>query len=122
MTQSWCKVDSALDSHPKVRMAGNFGRQVFEFALRRNAIPGNAVPGLLPGLVLEPWFIADQLMEHGIPAIADKININMVMGGLQPQLWGYGPKIRVRQDDLPKAQAWLKGYEQRRKSKRDDLD
>ena len=71
---------------------------------------------------IEAKFIADQLMEQGIPAVADKININMVMGGLQPQLWGYGPKIRVRQDDLPKAQAWLKGYEQRRKSKRDDLD
>jgi hypothetical protein len=58
----------------------------------------------------EARFIADQLMEQGIPAIADKIDINMVMGGLQPQLWGYGPKVRVRQDDLPRALAWLKAY------------
>jgi hypothetical protein len=41
---------------------------------------------------------------------------------LQPQMWGYGPKVRVRQDDLPRAQAWLKAYEQRRKSRQDDLD
>jgi hypothetical protein len=70
----------------------------------------------------EAKFIADRLMEEGIPAIADKVDINMVMGGLQPQLWGYGPKVRVRQDDLPRAQAWLKAYEQHRKSKRDDVD
>jgi hypothetical protein len=69
---------------------------------------------------IEAKFSADQLMEQGIPAIADKININLVMGGLQPQLWGYGPKVRVRQGDLPKAQAWLKAYEQRRKAKNDE--
>ena len=66
---------------------------------------------------IEAKFIADQLMEQGIPAIADKLNINLVMGGFQPHLWGYGPKIRVRQEDLPKVQAWLKDYEERRKGK-----
>ena len=71
---------------------------------------------------IEAKFIADQLMEQGIPAIADKININLVMGGFQPQLWGYGPKVRVRPDDLSKAQAWLKFYEQRRKSRQDEKD
>ena len=44
------------------------------------------------------------------------------VGGFQPQLSHYGPKIRVRQDDLPKAQAWLKQYENRRKAREDDLD
>jgi hypothetical protein len=70
----------------------------------------------------EAKFIADQLMDRGIPAIADRQDINMVMGGLQTQMWGYGPKIRVRKDDLPRAQAWLKEYEQRRRSRREDLD
>jgi hypothetical protein len=37
-------------------------------------------------------------------------------------MWGYGPKVRVRSDDLPRAQAWLKAYEQRRKSRQDYLD
>jgi hypothetical protein len=35
---------------------------------------------------------------------------------------GSGAKVHVRQDDLPKAQAWLIAYEQRRKSKQDDQD
>ena len=87
---------------------------------------GTPLPDLvecyMAGDTIEAKFIADRLMEQGFPAIADWININMVMGGFQPQLWGCGPKVRVRQDDLPIAQAWLKAYEQRRKSKRDDLD
>jgi hypothetical protein len=64
---------------------------------------------------IEAKFIADQLMEQGIPAIADKIDMYQAMGG-------HGPKVRVRQDDLPKAQSWLKFYEQRRKSRQDDQD
>jgi hypothetical protein len=87
---------------------------------------GTPMPDLvecyMAGDTIEAKFIADQLMEEGIPAIADKININMAMGGLQPLMWGYGPKVRVRQDDLPRAQAWLEAYEQRRKSRQDDPD
>lgn len=71
---------------------------------------------------VEAKFIADQLMEQGIPAIADKVDINLVMGGLRPEMWGYGPRVRVRQDDLPRAQAWLKSYEQNRKSRQDNPD
>jgi Putative prokaryotic signal transducing protein len=66
---------------------------------------------------IEAKFVADQLMEQGIPAVADRRNSNFSIGGLRPEMWGYGPKVRVRQDDLPKAQAWLKAYEQRRKTK-----
>ena len=71
---------------------------------------------------IEAKFIADQLMDQGIPAIADKIDINMTLGGFQPQLWGYGPKVRVREDDPPRALGWIKEYERRRKSREDDLD
>lgn len=60
--ESWCKVASNLDSHPKIRRAGRNGREVYLFALRKNAEPGNPVPGLLAGTWLEPWYIADQLM------------------------------------------------------------
>jgi hypothetical protein len=87
---------------------------------------GTPVPDLvecyMASNTIEAKFIADQLMEQGIPAIADKVDINMVMGGFQPQMWGYGPKVRIRQDDLPRAQAWLKGYEQWRKTKRAERD
>src|SRR5205085_12414690 len=65
----------------------------------------------------EAKFIADRLTEEGIPAIADRQDINMVMGGLRPEMWGYGPKVRIRPKDLPRAKAWLEAYEQHRKSK-----
>jgi hypothetical protein len=63
----------------------------------------------------EAKFIADQLMEHKIPAIPDKLDIDSLVG-----MCGSGAKVRVRQDNLPKAQAWLKAYEQRKKSRQDD--
>lgn len=61
-TESWCKVASNLDSHPKIRRGGSVCREVYCFALRRNAEPGNQVPGVVPASMMEPWFIADQLM------------------------------------------------------------
>ena len=68
----------------------------------------------------EAKFIANQLMEQGIPAIADRRDVNLVDGRIAAAVWGYGPKVRVRQDDLPRAQAWLKAYEQQRKSRNDE--
>ena len=61
-------------------------------------------------------------MQQGIPAIADKIDVNMTMGGFQPHLWGYGPKVRVRPEDLERAQNWLKTYEHLRKSRKNDQE
>jgi hypothetical protein len=66
---------------------------------------------------VEAKFIADRLTEQGIPALADKQDINMVMGGIQPQMWGYGPRVRVKPEDLSRALSWLKGYEGYRKTK-----
>lgn len=62
MSGFWCKVASNLDSHPKIRRAGRNGREVFLFALRRNAEPNHETPGALAFDDFEPWFIADQLM------------------------------------------------------------
>src|SRR4051794_4527667 len=69
---------------------------------------------------IEAKFVADRLTEAGIPALADRQDINMVMGGLRPEMWGYGPKVRIRPKDLPAAKAWLDDYQRRRKSGRDD--
>jgi hypothetical protein len=44
------------------------------------------------------------------------------MGGFQPHMWGYGPKVRVRREDLDRAQAWIKAYEQRVKSREENGD
>lgn len=69
MALSWCKMASNLDSHPKIRKAGRNGREVFLFALRRNAEPDNAVPGILPLDQLEPWYLADQLQMPEADAV-----------------------------------------------------
>ncbi|GAC1449797.1 MAG: hypothetical protein NVSMB9_33860 [Isosphaeraceae bacterium] len=66
---------------------------------------------------VEAKFVADRLMEEGIPAIADRQDINSMMGGFQPRMWGYGPKVRCQPKDLPRALSWLADYEQRRKSR-----
>ncbi len=67
----------------------------------------------------EAKFIADQLMEQGISAIADRRDGNLSAGVWKPE---YGPKVRVRQDDLPRARAWLKTFEQRFTSRQDNLE
>jgi hypothetical protein len=64
----------------------------------------------------EAKVIADELIEQGVPAIPDKLDIDSLVG-----MCGSGAKVRVRQDDLSKAQAWLKFYEQRRKVRRENL-
>lgn len=68
MAASWCKVASNLDSHPKIRKAGRSGREVFLFALRRNAEPGHSVTGVLPVVTFEAWYLADQLMMSEVEA------------------------------------------------------
>ena len=71
---------------------------------------------------IEAKFIADRLLEAGIPAVADTHNINHVLGGFQPTMWGYGPKIRVRPKDLPNALAWIETYKNRRAQREADSD
>lgn len=61
MGVSWCKVASNLDSHPKIRKAGRHGREIFLFALRRNAEPHNKVIGSISADELGPEYLADIL-------------------------------------------------------------
>lgn len=69
MAQSWCKVASDLDHHPRIRRAGRNAREVFLFALRRNAGPHNPVPGYLPAATFDPWYLSDQLLMTEAEAI-----------------------------------------------------
>ena len=67
----------------------------------------------------EATFIANQLMEQGITAIADRRDGNLSTGMWKSE---YGPKVRVGRKDLPQAQDWLKAFEERHKSRQDNLD
>jgi hypothetical protein len=66
---------------------------------------------------IEAKFIADQLREQGIPAVADRRNANFSLGGYQHSLWGYGPRVTVRQRDLDRAREWLALYVKRREAR-----
>lgn len=70
----------------------------------------------------EAKFIADRLMEQGIPAVSDRVDVNLTLGGFQPSMWGCGPRVRVRKDDLERALSWLKVYEAHQKARRDEDD
>jgi len=67
----------------------------------------------------EAAFIANQLKEQGVRAVADQRDANLSAGMWNPE---YGPKVRVRPEDLYRVQMWLKAYEQRSRSKQDELD
>lgn len=56
----FAQVDSDLDSNPKILEAGNLGRQVFEFILRRNARRG--FKGSIPLSHIGPAYLARTLM------------------------------------------------------------
>jgi hypothetical protein len=69
--------------------------------------------------ITEAAFIANQLEERGIQAVADSRDANLDDGLWNPE---NGPKVRVRPEDLYRAQTWLKAYEQRCRSRQDELD
>jgi hypothetical protein len=69
----------------------------------------------------EARFLADQLLLEGIPATADSWDLRIVFAGLfgfVPAGPYFGPRVRVLAEDLPRARAWIAGYEQRRRAKR----
>jgi hypothetical protein len=63
----YCKVDSCLDSNPKIRKAGRAGREVYLFLLRRNRVLD--ANGVLPIANIDPAYLADQLMMPGNDAV-----------------------------------------------------
>jgi len=69
--------------------------------------------------ITEAAFIANQLEERGIQAVAESRDANLDDGLWNPE---NGPKVRVRPEDLYRAQTWLKAYEQRCRSRQDELD
>ncbi len=78
---------------------------------------GTPLPDLVPCYTakntIEAKFVADRLCEIGIPALADKIDTNLILGGWKPTMWGYGPRVRIRPEDLGRAETWLKTYVER---------
>jgi hypothetical protein len=71
---------------------------------------------------LEAKFLADRLIEQGIPAVADGGELG---AGITGAAWGvpyFNPRVRVRAEDLPRARAWLEQYENARKHRTPEPD
>jgi hypothetical protein len=75
----FAQVDANLDSNPKIRKAGSFGRQVFEFLLRRNALRG--FKGSVPAAFADPDYLADQLMvsrDDAVTGVTKAVTANLI--------------------------------------------
>jgi Putative prokaryotic signal transducing protein len=58
--------------------------------------------------LMQAKFLADQLTENGIPAVAD---MHDALGSISSR-----PRVWVRAEDLPRARAWLEAYDQQYKA------
>jgi Putative prokaryotic signal transducing protein len=56
--------------------------------------------------LMQAKFLADKLVEQGIPAIADTEDMHAELGSMSS-----GPRVWVRSVDLPRARAWLEEYD-----------
>jgi hypothetical protein len=65
--------------------------------------------------VQEAKFLADQLVEQGIPAAADEVNLRYYFS-IVPLGPYFGPKIWVRASDHDRAHAWLEAYDRQHKA------
>ena len=60
---------------------------------------------------LQAKFLADQLTDAGIPAVADNHDMHEALGSMSS-----GPRVRVRAADLPRAKVWLEEYDRKYKA------
>ncbi|HMB06593.1 MAG TPA: DUF2007 domain-containing protein [Isosphaeraceae bacterium] len=56
--------------------------------------------------IMQAKFLADQLTDQGIPAVADLHDMHDALGSMSS-----GPRVWVRAEDLPRARAWLDQYD-----------
>jgi hypothetical protein len=63
----------------------------------------------------EARFVANQLRSSGIPAVSDRVDVSAnVPGGI---ISTAGPGVRVRSQDLARAQGWVKDYYEKRRNR-----
>jgi hypothetical protein len=74
-------------------------------------IEGEVVPCYQAFSLIEAKFLADQLNEAGIPAMADARDMQDEFGTMDGN-----PNVYCREQDLARARAWLEAFEERRKA------
>ena len=61
--------------------------------------------------LMEASFLANQLVEEGIPAVSDQQDMQDALG-----TWNGNPRVYVRAADLARARSWLEAYDRHRKA------
>lgn len=59
--------------------------------------------------LMEAKFLADRLSEAGIPAVSDTHDMHDALGSMNAT-----PRVWTREEDLPRARAWLESYERQK--------
>jgi hypothetical protein len=57
----------------------------------------------------EAKFLADELVENGIPAVSDTSDMQDALGA-----WSGNPRVYCRKSDYERARAWLEAYDRSR--------
>jgi len=61
--------------------------------------------------LMQAKFLADQLTDAGIPAVADTHDMHDALGSMSS-----GPRVWVRAEDQPRARDWLPAHDQQYKA------
>jgi hypothetical protein len=61
--------------------------------------------------IMQAKFLADQLTDQGIPAVCDMHDMHDALGSMRS-----GPRVWVREEDLPRAKAWLDVFDRQFKA------
>jgi hypothetical protein len=67
--------------------------------------------------LMQAKFLADLLSDNGIPAVADTHDMHDALGSMSS-----GPRVWVREEDLPRAKEWLDSYDQQFKAEHGGVD
>ena len=80
-------------------------------------IDGSLVEAYWAADIMQAKFLADQLSELGMPAVADTHDMHDTLGSMSS-----GPKVWVRATDLPRAREWLESYDLQFKAEHGEPD
>jgi hypothetical protein len=86
---------------PELNVAGASGR----------SLPDELVECYQALTLMEAKFIADQLIENGIPALSDTQDMQDALG-----TWDGNPRVYCRAEDLRRAREWVQQYEAKRQA------
>jgi len=75
-------------------------------------LPGGELVACYQALsLMEAQFLANELTDQGITAVSDQQDFQDSLG-----TWDGNPRVYCREEDLPRARAWVEAYDAKRKA------